>query len=283
MKVLRLSGVDADKAFANFLGHNQFLGLVFIAQIIVAIWSATFYEGVITIGVASLYILMWTGMLVVFGINHKKDMTEQTQPSSIAPQSWMTMTFRYTLFLIIGLAVFMALMSVGLLNGGSVYKPYALSIFIFQVFIVAPSETIAFQGVLPNRMRSWIKKQNSKLLKRGETFVVYTTTQSVFAIAHYSAYGGNWGHIFTAWIFGMIFLFFAETWGLSACMGFHSSFNLAISGVIGGIANFTIIQNYSPILLAIIVASAVCIVAIKTRAFTSFRVSKLTKGAYVNG
>lgn len=276
----RLSKVDADKALANVFGYSEFLGLIFIAQIIVAIWSAVKYEGIITPWVAMLYIILWTGMLAVFGLKTQQ-LDNPQQPEPVSPRSWLARSFRYSMSFVIGLGAFGAMAYSGIIDAGTVFAPYAWAFFVYHAVLVAPSETIAFQGILPNRARAYIEKTKSPFLKKYADWLVYSSTQGVFAIAHYSAYQGSMTLIFTAWIFGMLFLYVAERWGLASAMGIHSAWNLTVVGVIGGVTFQSMINPSSVLFFTIIGVAMILTALVWKRDFKifSFRPKPALQGA----
>lgn len=87
----------------------------------------------------------------------------------------------------------------------------ALPFMLLFAFVVAYTEELIFRGVLPK-------------------FLTTIGSNLLFAVFHWYAYSGNLVSILIAFIFGMIFSFVAEKFGLMSAVGMHTAWNLKILG-----------------------------------------------------
>lgn len=104
----------------------------------------------------------------------------------------------------------------------------ATGLLIMNLCLVSPSETMVFQAMIPNSIERYFKGyKNQRALK-------YVISQLIFAGFHFWAYQGNISLMLTSTIFGGLFLYISETYGLSCCMGTHTAWNLVVLGVLSG-------------------------------------------------
>lgn len=87
----------------------------------------------------------------------------------------------------------------------------ALPFMILFAFVVAYTEELIFRGVLPK-------------------FLGTVLSNALFALFHWYAYAGNIYSILIAFVFGMVFSFVAQRFGLMGAVGMHTAWNLKILG-----------------------------------------------------
>ena len=101
----------------------------------------------------------------------------------------------------------------------------ARSALIYTVLLVAPSETLIFQAIIP----LWVALTFAKSEK--VVWLTYGISQVIFGIYHYAAYGGSFQSIVIAIALGSIFLYCVRSYGIAFAVGVHASWNLAVLGV----------------------------------------------------
>ena len=87
----------------------------------------------------------------------------------------------------------------------------ALPFMLLFAFVVAYTEELIFRGVLPK-------------------FLGVVLSNVLFGVFHWYAYHGNIYSILIATVFGFIFSFVAEKFGLMGAVGMHTAWNLKILG-----------------------------------------------------
>ena len=87
----------------------------------------------------------------------------------------------------------------------------ALPFMLLFAFVVAYTEELIFRGVLPK-------------------FLGVVLSNVLFGVFHWYAYHGNIYSILIATMFGFIFSFVAEKFGLMGAVGMHTAWNLKILG-----------------------------------------------------
>jgi membrane protease YdiL (CAAX protease family) len=87
----------------------------------------------------------------------------------------------------------------------------ALPFMVLFAFVVAYTEELIFRGILPK-------------------FLTVIGSNLLFGIFHWYAYSGDIYSILIATIFGFVFSFVAERFGLMSAVGMHTAWNLRILG-----------------------------------------------------
>lgn len=272
MSALRNAKWDADAALILLARYKNWLMVVFVAQILVAFFSYTLWEGVVNAELVALYMLMWAVPVALAHFNENK--LDTIKPGK--PVSWLSRVRYYMLFGIGAAALFYMMQNAGIIRGGTLFAPYALGTFIYQIVVVSPSESIFFQGVVPSILkREFTKRQcpncsrevqkaqsshftnsffckpcneyvkpRANLFEGHEIILSFAISQGLFALAHYAAYSQHTETsqlLFQSFLFGCAFLWLAwySGYGLSAAFGVHSAWNwVLISG--GGITTLNI-------------------------------------------
>jgi len=116
---------------------------------------------------------------------------------------------------------------------GSVAQPAVMGLILTQCLFVAPSEELIFRGIMPEVLESKIPFK----------WIALIISQVLFAVFHFSAYGGSWEAMGVAFVMGMIWVS-AYRWrpwflggkrlGIGFTIGSHAAYNLVLSGLLVG-------------------------------------------------
>ena len=90
---------------------------------------------------------------------------------------------------------------------------------IYQLVIVASSEEIIFRGNI-----------FGFLYKQYDWRVAYFGSALIFALFHFSAYGGNLYATMIAFLMGLVFAYCVDRWNIGVAIGFHMAWNSFILG-----------------------------------------------------
>lgn len=91
-------------------------------------------------------------------------------------------------------------------------------VIIYQVGIVAVSEEIIFRGVI------------FRLLHKVNPYLGYLGSSTLFALFHWTAYGGSYQLMFFALAIGLILAYLTKHFNLGVAIGFHSAYNCFLLG-----------------------------------------------------
>lgn len=136
----------------------------------------------------------------------------------------------------------------------------ALDIAYQQIFLVALTETVIFQGTMPlliqemfTRVENKAKEKKKKELEqvyhqevhlesievdeiKYAWLVSVTISQTGFALVHWVAYGGDLMDMLVVGLLGTVWFFMARYLGIVSAWFSHGAYNLRQLGVIGGAA-----------------------------------------------
>lgn len=127
-------------------------------------------------------------------------------------------------------AVLLALTMSGNLATQTTMEPAVLSVFLGQLLLVAPSETLTFQVLIPR----WLDAKFLAGKAKQRLFLRYAVSQGLFAVFHFAAYGQVWTALVGPLVSGCVFLALTENYGASTAIGCHLAWNLSILGIITG-------------------------------------------------
>jgi membrane protease YdiL (CAAX protease family) len=116
----------------------------------------------------------------------------------------------------------------GLIVNQEIMVGQATGLFIMNVCLVSPTETMVFHGMIPDRLKKYFKGY------RHQRMIYYGISQGIFAIFHFAVQQGNIYTLGTTMVFGCIFLYIAENYGLASAMGAHTAWNLVVLGILSG-------------------------------------------------
>lgn len=101
---------------------------------------------------------------------------------------------------------------------------------VFTLFFVAPVEELIFRGILPRELEPL---ERVRLGGRRVPVLVFGT-QVLFAVFHWSAYGGLGLAMLVAVILGCVWVVAARRLSLAFTMASHTAYNLLVMGVLSG-------------------------------------------------
>lgn len=239
------------------LSSRNFFVILMLAQFFLLINGEHLYQ--ISAAAASLYFftpsaLMWY-MLTMTKLDNGCQVTwEDLEGSMRGRKDWLSKYLRkagwsvsyfslgvqliyFTFALMFTSTILMLMIQQGYLNVGVVDAIQARTAIIYHSILVAPSETLIFQAIIP----LWIYLTFAKLTDKTDLILVkvekriiitYIISQIIFGVYHFTAYGGNWTSIATAIALGMIFLYCVRSYGIAFGIAVHLSWNMAVIGVL---------------------------------------------------
>lgn len=214
----------------------HFAFVLFILQLACYIALSGLYEGGFSDDVALTYLIISLGCFV-FASAYRLELKE-LRLSKVAV-NW-TVGFMITWMVVLYLYG-----EVWGIRFGEVRRPAVLGILVTQIVFVAASEEFMFRSLIPGYLfKMWGEG-------RFTTLIVFAISQGLFALFHFSAYGGNWDAMKIAFIIGCIWLFLARLehvevpfigrqrvplgpLGIGFTMGSHAAYNLMMTGLLAG-------------------------------------------------
>lgn len=96
-----------------------------------------------------------------------------------------------------------------------------------QLLIVCPVETVVFHVMIPQHLHHLFGDGKWQML------LIYISSQGIFALMHYTAYGGTVLNLLMAFFIGCILLYLAIRVRPEMAQGTHSGINILNLGLIG--------------------------------------------------
>jgi len=102
----------------------------------------------------------------------------------------------------------------------SIAPQLILPMVVFQVFIIGSSEELIFRGTI------------FPLLAKINVTIAIFLSSALFALFHFSAYGGNVMSVIVAFAIGIILVLLYIYFNIGTAIAFHSVYNLVIIGAL---------------------------------------------------